>query len=362
MSMQLKNNIRVLVVDDSPLMCKVFTNILNSDPQIMVVGIANNGKDAVDLVSKLKPDIITMDIHMPVMDGLEATKQIMAYTPTPILVVSTSVFKMGMAKVFAAISYGALDVIEKGDMEFNADAQSGKALIEKIKFLSNIRVVRHPLAKFENRYIKRDEDKIGIPQKKILGKDNLVAMIASTGGPQAIIEILRRLPENFPCSIVIVQHISLGFVEGLADWLNNASYIKVRVAEDSEDMQKGVAYIAPSNFQMRVEEGSKIHLSNEPAYNGHRPSGDILFESAARIYGENAIGIILTGMGSDGAMGIKAIKEMGGRTIAQDESSCIIYGMPKVAVEMGAIDKVLPLEKIPEALVDMLLNQPEVQD
>ncbi len=344
--------IRVLVVEDSPLMCKVLTNILNADPRILVAGVAHDGKEAVEIVPWLKPDVITMDIHMPRMDGLEATKQIMAYNPTPILVVSASIFKVGMDKVFKAISYGALDVIEKGQMEVARNVTSGTELLEKVKFLSGIKVIRHPLAK-----LKKVRKPIGIPKiSKQKDLDKIVAIVASTGGPQALHSILKGFPDNFPCGVVIVQHIPSSFIGGLADWLNSESQVEVKVAEDSEEIRPGVVYLAPADLQMRTEEEGMIRLSNDPALNGYMPSGDVLLESVARAYKENAIGVILTGMGKDGAGGIKTIKEMNGMTIAQDEKSCIVFGMPKVAIEMDVIDKVLSYEKIAEEIVKTLIG------
>ena len=340
-----KAMIRVLVVDDSPLMCKILTNILNCDSQILVTAVANNGKEAVELVPRLKPDIITMDIDMPVMDGFEATKQIMASHPTPILVVSSKAFKVGMEKVFKAISSGALDVIDKSDLELVGDKKSGEALIAKIKFLNGVRVTHQPIAKL--RYERSAVD-LKAPRKRV--SDKIVAMVASTGGPQALLEILKRLPEDFPCGIVIVQHITSGFLAGLVDWLTKECRIKVKIGEDSEEIRPGVAYIAPDNVQMRVEDGGRIKLSNEPPYGGHRPSGDVLLESVARSYGKGVVGTILTGMGRDGAMGIKAIKQLHGKTIAQDEDSCVVFGMPNAAIEMNVIDKVLPLERIAEEI------------
>ncbi len=345
----MKGLIRVLVVEDCPLMCEVLTSIFNPDPQILVVGIAHNGKEAIELVPRLKPDIITMDIHMPVMDGFEATKHIMAYNPTPILVISSSVFRAGMDKVFKAISYGALDVIDKGDLEIGGEKKSGEVLIEKIKFLSGIKVIRHPLAKLQQ---KRQGGVLEAPRKRAL--DKIVAIVTSTGGPQALLEILKRFPENFPCGIVIVQHITNGFTGGLVDWLDSECQLSVKIAEDSEEIQSGVGYIAPDNLQMRVREGGTIQLSDEPAYEGHRPSGDVLLESVARAYRGRAVAAILTGMGRDGAMGMKAIKQSHGQTIAQDEKSCVVFGMPKVAIEMNIIDKVLPLEGIAKGIAEML--------
>jgi two-component system chemotaxis response regulator CheB len=346
MESEVKAMIRVLVVDDSPLMCKILTNIMNCDPQILVAAVASNGKEALELVPCLKPDIITMDMDMPVMDGLEATKQIMASHPTPILIVSSTVLKPGMEKVFKAISHGALDVIDKSELESVGDKKSGEALIAKIKFLNGVRVIHQPLTTLA---VERSVVDLKDPRKKV--SDKIVAIIASTGGPQALLQILKRVPEDFSCGIVIVQHITNGFLAGLVGWLAKECKIKVKIGEDSEEIRPGVAYIAPDNVQMRVEEGGKIRLSHEPAYGGHRPSGDVLLESVARTYGKGSVAAILTGMGRDGAMGMKAIKQFYGKTIAQDEKSCAVFGMPKAAIEMNVIDKVLPLESITEEIV-----------
>jgi two-component system chemotaxis response regulator CheB len=349
METAIKPMIRVLVVDDSPLMCKILTNIMNCDPQILVAAVATNGKEAVELVPPLKPDIITMDVDMPVMDGFEATKQIMANHPTPILIVSSAVFKAGMDKVFKAISHGALDVIDKSELELVGDGKSGEALIAKIKFLNGIRVAPKPLGKGR---AERPVVDLKAPVKR--ASDKVVAIVASTGGPQALLEILKRLPEDFPCGIMIVQHITCGFLGGLVDWLNKECKIKVKIGEHAERIEPGVAYIAPDNVQMRVGEGGRIDLSNEPAYGGHRPSGDVLLESVAKVYAKGSVAAILTGMGRDGALGMKAIKQNNGKTVAQNEKSCVVFGMPHAAIEMNVIDKVLPLEKIAEEIVAMV--------
>jgi len=349
MEQGVKGLTRVLVVDDSPLMCKILTNIVNCDPQMIVAAVANDGKEAVDLVPRLKPDIITMDMDMPVMDGLEATKQIMASNPTPILIVASTVFKAGMEKVFKAISYGALDVIDKKELELVGQKKSGEALIAKIKFLTGVRVVERHLGK-----LRKERSVVDLKASTKEVSDRIVAVVASTGGPQALLEVLKRLPEDFPCGIVIVQHITSGFLSGLVDWLAKECKIKVKIGEDSEEIRPGVAYMAPDHFQMRVEESGKISLSNEPAQGGHRPSGDVLLESVARIYGKGSVAAILTGMGKDGAMGMKTIKQFYGKTIAQNEKSCVVFGMPKAAVEMNVIDKVLPLERIAEEIVSMV--------
>lgn len=344
-----KNIIRVLVVEDSPLMSKVLIDLLNADSRILVVGVAHNGKEAVEIVPYLKPDIITMDVDMPVMDGLEATKQIMAYNPTPILVVCAAGFSQGMDKAFKSVSFGALDIIEKQELWTLENKKSTERLIEKIKFLSGVKVTTHPLAKFEKEGLANIYRFSG---NKVL--DRMVSIIASTGGPEALVKILKKLPADFPCGITIVQHIAKGFEGGLADWLGGECQIKVKVAQDSEEIQPAVAYIAPYDLQMRVEEDKKINLSNEPPHNGFSPSGDVLLESVGKVYKGGAIGVALTGMGKDGAMGMKAIKQMYGKTIAQNEASCAVFGIPKAAIDLGVVDKVLSPEEIAEEIIQIL--------
>ncbi|MFQ5901133.1 MAG: chemotaxis-specific protein-glutamate methyltransferase CheB [Thermodesulfobacteriota bacterium] len=346
--MSLKGIIRVLIVEDSPLMCKMLTSTINSDPKLLVVGTAYNGKEAVELVPKLRPHVITMDINLPVMDGFEATKQIMAYNPTPIIVLSLSVFKGGMDKAFKAISYGALEVVEKAPLESTQDNKVAKQLIEKIKFLARVKVIHHPLAKIERRKL----ETIDIPKRK--GTRKIIAIVASTGGPDALLRILKRLPKEFASGIVIVQHISNGFTEGLAEWLDSECQIRVKIAEDSEEIKAGIAYIAPSCLHMEVKTGERIGLTKGDSLHGHIPSGDILMESVGRVYKREATGIILTGMGRDGANGMRIIRQYHGNTIAQDEETSIIFGMPKAAIDMNIVDMVMPLDKIADEIVRIL--------
>jgi two-component system chemotaxis response regulator CheB len=341
---------RVLVVEDSPIMCKVLTSLLNADPEIIVVGTVYNGQQAVDVVGKLKPDIITMDMYMPVMDGFEATKLIMAHHPTPIVIISSSVFEGGMEKVFKAISYGALDVIDKGILELSENPDATREFISKLKFFSKIRVIHHPLGRLEE----KQKSLVATPAVNAAVSDRIVAIAASTGGPQALLAILKSLPPEFPCGIVIVQHITKGFTEGLVRWLGHECKIKVKAAEDSEMILPGVAYIAPSDVHLKIEEGGKVLLSNDPPFEGHRPSANVLFDSVAKAYGFNAVGVILTGMGRDGAVGIRAMREAHAKTIAQDEATSVIFGMPKAAIDLGAIDEVIPLERIAEAVLDLV--------
>ncbi len=338
--------IRVFVVEDSPLMCKILVTLLNHDPQILVVGVAMDGKEALDLLPHLKPDIMTLDMDLPVLDGLEVTRQVMSYHPTPILIVSSSVFKTGMEKVFRAISFGALDVLDKSDLIPKGEGKSGEELIEKIKHLTRAKLLNRNLLR-----VREEKGGVEIKRPKSGFSQRIVAMVASTGGPQALIKILRSLPEEFPCGILIVQHMASGFLTGMVDWLNKECRIKIKIGEDQEIIRPGVAYIAPDHFQMRVVEGGRISLSDEPPTNGHKPSGDVLLESVARVYGKGSIGVILTGMGKDGAMGMRMIKQFRGKTIAQDEKSCVVFGMPHAAIETGAVDRILPLEKIADELL-----------
>lgn len=344
-----KGIIRVLIVEDSPLMAKTIEMILITDPSILVVGIVHDGREAVSAVASLKPDLVTMDLEMPVMDGLEATKQIMAYHPTPILVVSLSSSAGKSSQIFEAISYGALDFIDKKNLDLAQSKDLQKILIEKVKFLSRARVISHPLAKFE-------KVKIGKPLKVSSRRNmgRLVAIVVSTGGPQALLGILQSFPKDFPCGIVVVQHIISGFVAGLVEWLASQCQIKIKMAQDDELLRPGVVYVAPSDVHMKVQEGGKIKFSQEDLQSGHRPSGDVLLKSVAEIYGSGAIGVILTGMGRDGALGMQAISNRHGYTLAQDEKSCVVFGMPKAAIELGIVDKVLPLSKIAAEIVYLL--------
>lgn len=343
----IKYPITVLVVDDSAIIRDAISNALESDKEIKVIGTASNGKEAIDLVPELKPDIITMDIVMPMMNGLDATKHIMAYHPTPILVI-TSLLSKDMEIAFKSLTAGALDVVERPSIQelSNPASKIRKQLIDKIKILANIRVITH----LEGRIIKKEKPSTILTKEDEI-KFRIIGIASSTGGPKTVRKILSKLPVNFPIPIVIVQHISDGFTKGLVDWWDTECPIKIQEGKDGERLREGIVYVSPSFVHMTVTKGGRIKLEDTPPVGGHKPSANVLLTSVAEAYPQSAIGIILTGMGDDGAIGIKAIKESGGFTIAQDELSCAIFGMPKVAIEMGVVDKVVPLDEMSDEII-----------
>ncbi len=338
--------LRVLVVDDSPVARAVLRSILESDPGIEVVGLARNGWEAVQLTSRLRPDVITMDVRMPEMDGVEATEQIMAYYPTPILIVTASLAKEDVDFSFRMLEAGALDIFEKpaGDdpVALRACAQ---ALVERVRLLSRVRVITH----LRGRRRRKSEPTYplqGTPQ----GASRLVVIGASTGGPKALQRVLSRLPSAFPAPILVVQHIASGFIQGMCEWLAGEIRLPIGVARDGEVLEPGRVYVAPENRQL-VPEHDRLHVSDRPRTTP-MPSVDVTMQEAARVFGARAVGVLLTGMGSDGAQGLLAIRKAGGQTMVQDQSTCTIYGMPRAAIELGAAQKVLPVEEIASALME----------
>lgn len=343
--------IRVLVVDDSPVVQAILSQIIESEPEFQLVGVASNGEEAVSMAVDLKPDLITMDIRMPKMNGFEATKRIMEKCPTPVVVVCASVDAPDVAISYNALKAGALTILEKPVAINPLEAEAlKKQLITTLKLMAEVKVVRRRGTRARIYSLPAERAKPRPLRKpKLLHKDQktVFAIGTSTGGPGVLREIFCRLPASFDGSILIVQHISKGFLEGLADWLSQESKIKVKVAADGDFLDKGVAYLGPNDYQMELNEDHTIKLTKSPPMGGFRPSVTVLFKSLAQNYGSDAVGIILTGMGNDGVEGLKAIKEAGGRTIAQDEESCVVFGMPKEAIRLGVVDKVASLHEIP---------------
>jgi two-component system, chemotaxis family, protein-glutamate methylesterase/glutaminase len=340
--------LRVVVADDSMVAREMLAQILNSDPDIEVVGQAEDGLEAVEMVERLRPDLITMDIHMPKLDGLKATERIMAFTPTPILVVSSSVYGQGMGSAFDALNLGALEVIKKPEPRDWAELEKiGRDVIRKVKILANVRVITHISGRRD-----RDEVPVKVPERPV--KRSIVAIGSSTGGPSVLLGILSRLPADIGVPIVVAQHIADGFVPGLVSWLDAACKISVVAAEDGQRLSPGVAYFAPTGMNM-VLDGSVMRYTKSGQGQVYVPSADALFASVATAYGNRSIGVILTGMGADGAEGLKLMRNSGAATIAQDEQTCTVFGMPKAAIDIGAAEQVLPSHGIAEA-VELLLS------
>jgi two-component system, chemotaxis family, protein-glutamate methylesterase/glutaminase len=336
--------IRVVVADDSALAREMLVQILSSDAQIEVVGSATDGQEAIDLAAALRPDLVTMDIHMPRVDGLRAIEHIMAFSPVPVLVVSASVYGEGVGRAFDALDAGALEVMKKPEPRDWADLSDIAAdIIARVKLLSRVPVVTHVRGIRATR-----PDRPG--SEPGAGHDaatrpEVVAIGSSTGGPSALLNVLGRLPADFPLPVLVAQHIAEGFIPGLVAWLDAGCKMRVCVAEDGMPVLPGMAYLAPTGVNLTFD-GRRMRLTAPSAGQIHVPSADALFESVAAACGSHGIGVILTGMGADGARGLKAMHDEGAATIAQDEATSTVFGMPKTAIEMGAAGTVLPVHEI----------------
>lgn len=339
--------IRVLIVEDSEVVALLLTAIIQNAPDMQVIGRAKTGQEAIEMAGTLNPDLITMDIRMPVMDGLTAIAEIMATRPKPIVVISSNVDDE-LQISFKAIDCGALAVLEKpcGFHDSNFDSIQTE-IINTIRAMAEVKLV------------KRRSLFPPVAEKSLLTPAahsyKLMVIGCSTGGPQALKQILSELPENFPLPIVVTQHISTGFVDGLAAWLNDYTPLKVKTAHANEPLRQGTVYLACDNCHCMVNKtinGYEIYLSRTEPIHGFRPSVTALFNSAATICPQQSIGIILSGMGHDGAEGMQAMFEQQCLTIAQDESSSIVFGMPAAAIALNAVSKILPLETIAQFLIE----------
>ena len=339
--------IKVLIVDNSPVSRFVVRNILERDGDLKIVGEARNGKEALELVSHFNPDILTIDVSQPDMEGLEVTKKIMQENPVPIIAV-TNQKDNRLKKAIQIIQAGALTVVEKPDqfMMNEVDA-AGKNLIDSIKSLSEVKVVR----RWNDNRLQQNAKLIRLGSVK--SSTEIIGIATSTGGPNALAKLLKQLPADFQIPILIVQHIMKGFTENFVTWLGNVSKRKVKLAEQHELIQKNYVYIAPDDFHLSVNRFNRLVLNSDEPVKGHRPSADYLFLSIARNYANRGMGIILTGMGDDGAEGMKAIKDAGGLTIAQNRDSSVIFGMPNEAISRNAVDKVVSIDKIGEAIFSL---------
>lgn len=343
--------LRILVVDDSPVARGLLTEIFSAEPDFEVVGVAVNGLEAVEMVEELKPDIITMDVQMPRMNGYAATREIMMTRPTPIVVVSGSMGNDDVEKSMQSLDAGALTVVGKPPSPTSQDFEKQcRSLVSTLRTMAAVRVIRRHRPRRPadlHEQISSGDDLV----QSLISRPKLITIAASTGGPQALRTVLGSLPANFPVPIVIVQHISDGFTSGLADWLDGALNLKVVIASAGEKLKPGCAYLAPEGFHSGVTGSYTLEQIERAPMAGFRPSATVLFESASRTFGGAHLAVILTGMGNDGVEGLRSVKQTGGCVIAQDEGSCVVYGMPKAAADAGVVDVVLPLNEIgPELL------------
>ncbi len=328
---------KVLVVDDSAFMRKIVTQMIDSDPELTVVGTAFDGLNALQKIPEVRPDVITLDVNMPRMDGLTTLQKIMKQSPVPVIMLSATT-QEGAEITFKALKLGAVDYIQKPSGQISLDIERVRnELVEKIKTASHANLVTHKEAARPRVSIKREFT------------DKIITIGASTGGPPALEEILCHLPKNIP-PILIVQHMPVGFTELFAKRLDRQCSFNVKEAEQDDKIKQGLALIAPAGYHMTVTGDGRIELDDGHTIHGVRPAVDPMMRTIAEVYQSDVIGVILTGMGRDGAQGMRAIKDNGGRTIAQNKETCTVFGMPKTAIEEGTADKILPLSKIPEQL------------
>ncbi len=346
-------SIRVLVIDDSAFMRKVIKDMLESDQRIQVIATARNGEDGIRKIKKLSPDVVTLDIHMPVMDGITALQYIMGECPVPVVMLSSATAE-GADKTLQAISNGAVDFITKPSGSLSIEnGQITQEIISKVIAASGVSITEKP----EESTIQSTD--IPVQNEKQTYSRTIVTIGTSTGGPRALQQVIPCLPADFSAPILIVQHMPPGFTKSLAERLNSMSAVHVKEAVHGEILEDGTAYIAPGNYHMHVKKrgiAMVVELSQKEPVNGHRPSVDVLFESAGDLDQTNKIAVILTGMGSDGSNGIKRMKtkDPSTITIAESEKTAVIYGMPKSAVKTNCVNHIVALNQVADTLENLV--------
>ena len=339
---------RVLVAEDSATARELLVEILRADPEIEVVGEAKNGLEAVDMTKRLRPSVVTMDIRMPKMDGFEATRQIMVETPTPIVIVSGISDLHEVETSMHALRLGALAVLGKPPGPDSADFEDqSRRLVQTVKAMAQVKVVR----RWPERVLTQAP---ALPRTHVHVHPRVVAIAASTGGPAALAHLLCDMPPDFALPVLVVQHMAHGFVDGFAAWLNTAgASLRVKVAQQGELLHPRTVYVAPDNRHLGLADQSTVAVSDAPPIDGFRPSGTFLFESVAKAFGSAVVAVVLTGMGADGVAGLRAVRIAGGRIIAQDEETSVVFGMPGAAVAAGLADDTIPLRAIAARLRDL---------
>ena len=332
---------KIAIVNDMPMAVEALRRALALDASHQVVWVAGNGKEAVEQCATLTPDLILMDLIMPVMDGVEATRQIMAATPCAIVIVTVD-RQQHMNRVFEAMGHGALDVVDTPALGAGNPQEAAAPLLRKILNIGWLIGQRGGTVRTLAPAARETEQ-----------RQRLVAIGSSAGGPAALETLLKALPADFPAAIVLVQHVDQVFAAGMAEWLSSASALPVRLAREGERPQPGTVLLAGTNHHMRLLKNGTLAYTAEPVNEIYRPSIDVFFESVAQYWTGDAVGVLLTGMGRDGAQGLKLMREQGYLTIAQDQESCAVYGMPKAAAAIGAAVEIRPLERIAPRLMDV---------
>ncbi len=346
--MEPSRTLRVLVVDDSAFMRKTISAILNEAEDLEVVATARDGLDAVKKVTDYRPDVITLDIEMPRLEGLQTLGYIMSECPTPVVMVSAYT-ESGAETTMKALEYGAVDFVCKPSGPISLDLEKvAQELVSKVRLAAQVDVTRLKFLEVE-----RLQADAGSAQARVAGRQ-VVVIASSTGGPRALYDIIPLLPPELPAALLVVQHMSQGFTKMLADRMDRVSRLRIKEAEDGEPILSGHAYFAPGNYHMQVESEAGreiIRLNQGPPRNSVRPSADVTLEAVVKVYGANCLAVILTGMGHDGTAGARLLKQAGGRVFVQDEASCVVFGMPRSVLDAGLADAVLPLDAITEHIV-----------
>lgn len=367
--MKKTTGIKVLVVDDSAFMRKVLSDMLNSDPALQVVGTARNGLDALEKIAQLKPDVVTLDIEMPVLDGIRTLEEIIKRYSLPVVMISSAT-QAGAEATLNALQKGAVDFVAKPSGSISLDISKMQAeIIAKVKAAATVKVSSFalpaaplPAVRVVEEIEKEKKESRKEPFAFLAARPECVVVIGtSTGGPKALYEIIPSLPPAFPAAVLVVQHMPPGFTRSLAERLDSVSALKVKEAEEGEDVLPAHVYIAPGDFHLMVKAVERkeerklvVSLSKENHISGHRPSIDVLFSSVASNFWGRMIGVLLTGMGHDGTEGAKKLKEKGARIIAEDASTCVVFGIPRSAIEAKVADYVLPLGKIAQELIRLV--------
>lgn len=334
--------LRVLVVDDSAFFRRLIGEVLAKDPDLRVAGVARDGQDAVAKVKALRPDVVTLDVNMPEMNGLEALRRIMAESPTPVVMLS-SLTTEGAEETLQALQEGAVDFLCKPAATQAAGGSWQDEIVLKVKVAARANL-RRPGTPAPVRRV------LPPPASRLMAGARVVAIGTSTGGPKALQEVIPRLPGNLPVGVLVVQHMPAGFTRTLAQRLDAASPLRVKEAEQGETIRPGTVYIAPGDYHLRVAGRGELQLGQDPPIASLRPSVDALFESVAEVYGPGVVAAVLTGMGSDGTRGAHRIKRAGGWVVAEDQSTCVVYGMPRSVIEEGYADRVVPLHEVADEL------------